>query len=106
MVWDRARALSGVTTRYEGYHVCVVALNYAHGHQIPFLSVNTCLHELLHALLGDIFEDRPAGLPGAAREFRVDWYATRLWLFHDGAHIKNSAQSYVERLRRDLASRP
>jgi hypothetical protein len=105
MVWDRARALSGVTTRYQGYHICVVALNYAHGHQIPFLSVNTCLHELLHALLQDIFEDRPAGLPGATREFRVDWYATRLWLFHDGAHIRQWAKAYVERLRWEVASR-
>jgi hypothetical protein len=105
MEWDRARALSGVTTRYRGYHLCMVALNYAHGNQIPFLSVNTCLHELLHALLQDIFDDRPAGLPGAAREFRVDWYATRLWLFHDGAHIRKAAQTYVERLRWDVASR-
>jgi hypothetical protein len=105
MEWDHARALSGVTTRYQGYHLCMVALNYAHGHQIPFLSVNTCLHELLHALLGDIFESRPEGLPGAAREFRVDWYATRLWLFHDGAHIRKAAQTYAERLRWEVASR-
>jgi hypothetical protein len=100
IAWDQARALSGVTTRYQGYHLCMAALNYAHGHQIPFLSVNTCLHELLHALLGDIFESRPMGLPGATREFRVDWYATRLWLFHDGAHIRKAAQFYLERLRR------
>ncbi|HEV3198238.1 MAG TPA: hypothetical protein VGZ73_10030 [Bryobacteraceae bacterium] len=106
MAWDRARALSGVTTRYEGYHLCMAALNFAHCHQIPFLSVNTCLHELLHALLGDIFESRPAGLPGAAREFRVDWYATRLWLFHDGARLRNAAETYVERLRGAVPSRP
>jgi hypothetical protein len=105
MAWDRGRALSGVTAHYEGYHICMVALNYAHGHQIPFLSVNTCLHELLHALLQDIFEDRPAGLRGATREFRVDWYATRLWLFHDGAHIRQSAKAYVERLRWEVGSR-
>ncbi|HTS30357.1 MAG TPA: hypothetical protein VMH81_31005 [Bryobacteraceae bacterium] len=105
MIWDRARALSGVTTRYQGFHVCVVALNYAHGHQIPFLSVNTCLHELLHALLGDIFEDRPAGFHGAAREFRVDWYATRLWLFGDGGYLRQASQAYVERLRWEVASR-
>src|SRR5579871_5370077 len=72
MLWDRARALSGVTTRVEGFHICLVALNYAHGHQVPYLSVNTCLHEILHALLGDIFENRPGGLHGAAREFRTD----------------------------------
>jgi hypothetical protein len=105
MAWDQGRALSGVTARYQGYHVCMIALKYAHGHQIPFLSVNTCLHELLHALLGDIFESRPQGLPGAAREFRVDWYATRLWLFRDGAHIRRAAQAYAERLRWEVASR-
>ena len=105
MVWDQSRGLSGVTTRYEGYHLCMVALNYAHGHQIPFLSLNTCVHELLHALLGDIFEDRPPGWRGAAREFRVDWYATRIWIFHDGAHIREAAQVYVERLRREIDSR-
>ena len=86
MLWDRARALAGVTTKYQGYHICVAALNYAHGHQIPFLSVNTCVHELLHALLGDIFEGRPPGFRGATREFRIDWFATRLWLFRDGAY--------------------
>lgn len=105
MVWDNARALSGVTTRYQGHHLCVVALNYAHCHQIPLLSVNTCVHELLHALLQDIFESRPTGLLGEAREFRVDWYATRLWLFRDGAHIRKAAQAYVERLRWEVASR-
>lgn len=103
--WDRARALSGVTTRYQGYYLCMVALNWAHPHQIPFLSVNTCVHELLHALLQDIFEDRPSGLKGATREIRVDWYATRLWLFHEGTHIRETAQRYVERLRQDVASR-
>ncbi|HLK62988.1 MAG TPA: hypothetical protein VKU19_06090 [Bryobacteraceae bacterium] len=105
MVWDQGRALGGVTTRYEGYHICMAALNYAHGHQIPFISVNTCVHELLHALLGDIFEDRPSGARGAAREFRVDWYATRLWLFRDGSHIRQSAQAYLDRLRWEVASR-
>src|SRR5947209_8761959 len=33
MYWDRGRGLAGVTTRYEGYHVCVIALSHAHGHQ-------------------------------------------------------------------------
>jgi hypothetical protein len=83
----------------------MIALNWAHGHQIPFLSVNTCVHELLHALLGDIFEDRPAGWRGAAREFRIDAYATRLWLFRDGSHIRQAAQVYVDRLRWEVAAR-
>ncbi|HYW47369.1 MAG TPA: hypothetical protein VE959_31160 [Bryobacteraceae bacterium] len=99
MEWDGGRALSGFATSYRGYHMCMVALEHAHCHQIPFLSVNTCVHELLHAVLHDIFEGRPMGLLGEGREFRIDWYATRLWLFHDGGTIRKSAQAYVERLR-------
>ena len=83
----------------------MVALDYAHGHQIPFLAVNTCVHELLHVLLQDIFEVHPKGLPGYEREFRIDWYATRLWLFHDGAAIRKSAQTYLDRLRSTAAAR-
>jgi hypothetical protein len=105
MNWDRGRGLTGVTTRQDGYHVCLIALNYAHGHQIPFLSVNTCVHELLHVLLHDIYESRPEGWSGDGREFRIDWYATRLWLFHDGAAIRRSAHAYVERLRSVAAAR-
>jgi hypothetical protein len=101
--WDKGRALSGVTTRYRGHHLCMVALNHAHCHQLPFLSVNTCVHELLHALLHDVFEGRPQGLRGEAREFRIDWYATRLWLFHDGATIRKATEAYVDRLQRELA---
>jgi hypothetical protein len=77
----------------------MVALYRAHCHQIPFLSVNTCVHELLHVLLQDVFEGRPKGLLGEAREFRIDWHATRLWLFHDGGTIRKAAQAYVDRLR-------
>jgi len=95
--WDGGRALSGVTTGYRGYHLCMVALDHAHGHQIPLLSVNSCVHELLHVLLQDVFEGRPSGVPGQAREFRIDWYATRLWLFHDGVEIQQSAQAYLNR---------
>ena len=102
--WDNGRALSGVTTRYEGHHLCVIAVDYAHGHQIPLLSVNTCVHELLHVLLHDIFENRPAGWRGEAREFRVDLYATRLWLFRDGAAIREAARTYVPRLLRGSAA--
>ena len=99
MEWDKGRALSGVTTLYRGNHLCMIALNHAHCHQLPFVSVNTCLHELLHVLLLDVFEDRPMGLPGQAREFRVDYHATLLWLFHDGKAIRNAAQIYLDRLR-------
>jgi hypothetical protein len=97
--WDNGRDLSGVTLRYRGYDLCMIALDQAHCHEVPLLSVNTCVHELLHALLRDIAERRPKGLAGEAREVRIDWYATRLWLFHDGAAIRQAAVAYVERLR-------
>jgi hypothetical protein len=97
--WDSGRGLSGVTTRYQGFHLCVVALDHAHGHQIPLFSVNTCLHELLHVLLQDVYEGRPKGMAGEARELRVDLLATRLWLFQDGAAIRSAAELYVQRLR-------
>jgi len=105
MVWDKGRGWSGVTTRYDGYDLCAIALDYAHGNQMPLLSVNTCVHELLHALLHDIFEKHPVGVAGQKREFRIDWYATRLWLFHDGAAIREGARSYVEHLRSEAAAK-
>ncbi|MCL4850445.1 MAG: hypothetical protein KJZ78_03575 [Bryobacteraceae bacterium] len=105
MAWDKGRALPGLSTRHEGRPICIIALRYAHGHQIPFVSVNTCVHELLHVLLGDIFESRPKGLPGFGRELRIDWYATRLWLFHDGAAIREAARAYLDRLKPGLAAR-
>ena len=99
MSWDGGRALSGVSTRYEGYHLCVVALDHAHGHQIPLLSVNTCVHELLHVLLEEIFVNRPNPMQRGGRELRIDWYATRLWLFHDGWAIRAAVEAYLERAR-------
>jgi hypothetical protein len=102
MAWDGGRALRGVTTRYDRCHVCVIALNYAHCHQIPLLAVNTCLHELLHVFMHDVFESRPPGFSGQAREFRIDVHATRLWLFRDGGEIRAAADRYVERLRSGL----
>ena len=97
--------LAGVTTLWQGYHLCVIALSHAHGHQIPFFSVNTCAHELLHALLQDIFVSRANWYQTGEREIRVDWYATRMWLFHDGAGVRQSAQAYLARLRSALAAR-
>jgi hypothetical protein len=97
--WDNGRMLSGVTTLYRGFHLCMVGLLRAHGNQIPLLSVNTCLHELLHALMGDIFEHRPTGLRGQARELRIDSCATRLWMLGSGRDIHDAAGRYVERLR-------
>ena len=104
MAWDHARSLAGVTTVYEGYHLCVVAISYAHGHQVPFISVNTCVHELLHLLLQDVFVRRPKWFDANEREFRDDAYATRLWLFHDGAAIRKSAEAYLNRLRSSAAA--
>ena len=105
MYWDNGRALAGVTTIYEGSHVCMVALPYAHGNGTPFLSVNTCVHELLHVLLQDVFVSHPKWFETGQREFRIDWYATWLWLFHDGAAIRESAQAYLDRLRSAAAAR-
>ncbi len=104
MEWDNGRGLAGVTTQYDGYHLCMIALNYAHGHQIPFFSVNTCVHELLHVLLQDVYENRPKGLSGYGREFRIDSYATRLWLFHEGGAIRQAAQAYLDRVRAAVAA--
>jgi hypothetical protein len=99
MAWDQARSLAGMTTLYEGYHVCVIAIDYAHGHQVPFLSTNTCVHEMLHLLLQDVFLKRPKWYQSGEREIRDDWYGTRLWLFHDGDAIRKAAAVYLERLR-------
>jgi len=98
LYWDGGRALAGVTTIYEGCHLCLIALRYAHGNQVPFISVNTCVHEMLHALMQDIFVNRPRWYQSAGREFRIDSCATSLWLFHDGAAIRPSARNYVRRL--------
>jgi hypothetical protein len=97
--WDRTRIVRGVTTLYRGHHLCLIAMHQANRHRVPLIGVNTVVHELLHALLLDIFEPRPGGASGQAREFRVDWLATRLWLFHAGGGIRESARQYVERLR-------
>jgi len=98
MKWDAGRSSAGVTTIYEGYHLCLIALRHAHGDQVPFLSVNTCVHELLHALLQDVFVTHPNWYQSGSREFRIDWFATRLALFHDGAAVRQSAQAYLTRL--------
>jgi hypothetical protein len=99
LYWDNARSLAGVTTLDRGYHLCLIALRYAHGDRVPFISVNTCVHEILHALMLDIFLTRPSAYQTVEREYRIDWYATRLWLFHDGAAVRLSAQVYLDRLR-------
>ena len=97
LAWDQGRGLAGVSTLYNGHHLCVIALNHAHGHEVPFLSVNTCVHELLHVLLQDIHAGDPTRLRRAENEFRIDWHATMLWLFRDGDTIREAAQAYLER---------
>ncbi|MCC7234286.1 MAG: hypothetical protein IT163_03230 [Bryobacterales bacterium] len=97
--WDGGRGLAGVTTLYRGFHLCMVSVARAHAHWIPFVAVNTCTHEMLHALLLDIFENRPPGFWGQARELRVDAVATRLWLLKDGSAVRGPAREYVKRLR-------
>jgi hypothetical protein len=98
MFWDRGRSVAGVSTVYDGYPLCMVAMLYAHGNQVPYLSTNTCVHELLHALLGDILERHPKWYQVSERESRTDWYATQLWLFGDGAAVRRSARIYLRRL--------
>lgn len=95
--WDSGRAVSGVAARYEGYEICVIALDQAHPHQVPFLSVNTCVHELLHVLLADTAGARPAGWRGSLRETRIDWLATRLWLFGEGREIYDSVRASLRK---------
>jgi hypothetical protein len=102
--WDNGLGLGGVTTLYHGRVLSMIALDHAHCHQVPLLSLNTCVHELLHVLLLDVYESCPAGLLGESREFRIDWYATRLWLFHDGAAVRRAAASCVDRLRAPRAA--
>ncbi|MGJ5816432.1 hypothetical protein [Paludibaculum fermentans] len=103
MEWDSGRSLSGVTLRYRGQHLCMISLYRAHGHLIPLVSMNTCVHEILHALMLDIFERNPQGVAGAGRELRIEYLATRLWLLRDAAQIRESARSYVRKLQSDAA---
>lgn len=103
MEWDNGRALAGVTKLHEGYCLCVVAVRYAHGHHVPFFSTNTCVHEMLHVLLQDIFLKQPGTIQVGEHETRIDWYATRMWLFRDGGAVRESAAISLKRLR-DLAA--
>ena len=99
MYWDGGRALAGMSTIHDVYHICLIALRYAHRNQVAFFSVNTCLHEILHVLLQDIFLKPPKWYQSGGREVRVDYYATRLWLFHDGDEVRKSGEAYLRRLR-------
>lgn len=98
LYWDQARARAGAATIIDGYHVCVIALRYAHGDQAPFVSVNTCVHELLHALMQDVFVTKPKWYQVGTREFDADYYATLMWIFHDGTEVRQSARVYLRRI--------
>ena len=50
----------------------------------------------------DIFDTRPRGASGLAREWRVDLQATRMWLFGDGRAVRESTREYLKRLRNEL----
>lgn len=102
MKWDQGRALRGVAFRYDGYDTILIGLNYAVRHQVPFFSINTCEHEMLHVFLGDIFEKPPGALKGQWREYRIEGYGSRMWLFHAGAYVKEGARKYAEHLRQQL----
>jgi len=97
--WDEARSLAGISGFYGGYALCVIAMNNAHGDRIPFLSTNTCVHEMLHVLMQDVFGNRSKWYQSSEHEARVDWYATQLWLFGNGAAVRRSAADAVKRLQ-------
>jgi hypothetical protein len=96
--WDKGRSLAGVSALYEGFCICVISMNEAHGNQIPFVAVNTVVHELLHVLLQDVFRDRTSVFHGQSAEARVDLHATRLWLFGGDETVRDSARVCVARL--------
>jgi hypothetical protein len=96
--WDKGRSLAGVSALYEGFCICVISMNEAHGNQIPFLAVNTVVHELLHVLLEDVFRDRTSVFQGQSSEARVDLHATRLWLFGGDETVRESAKVCLDRL--------
>ena len=71
----------------------------------PYLSTDTCVNELLHALLQDILVSHPKWIRLAgANPGPIG--TRRNWLFHDGAEVRKSAKVYPERLRASSASAP
>jgi len=98
--WDMGRSPGGASAIYEGFCVCVLSFEEAHGNQIPFLSVNTFVHELLHILLQDVFTSPTGTVNGVTHEGLVDLYATRLWLFGEGEALRHSARLALTRLPR------
>ena len=104
MLWDNVRGLAGVTAIYDRADISMIALRRAHGFRIPFMDTNTVVHEILHALLGDIAIRRPSWFQSNQRELRVDAYATRLWLSGDGAAVRQAVLAYTDGLHRRVQS--
>src|SRR5579884_2008818 len=99
MYWDCGRGLAGVTTMlHEGQHLSLIALAYAHPNEAPFVALNTCVHEFLHAFMQDIYVSDPTAFQSDERELRTDWLATELWLLRRGAAVRDSARVYASRL--------
>jgi len=96
--WDSGRALPAVTLLYDGYPLSLIAMRFAHASRFPYFSVNTVVHELMHAFFGDIFVAHPTWYQPATREWRADSQATNLWLFHQSAAIRAAAQQYLTRV--------
>ena len=96
--WARGRGIAGVTTIWQGHHVCLIALDHAHANRIPLLAVNTLVHEMLHAVLQDVFVIRPTATDIEKHELHVNWIATRLWLLGDAPGLRESAEDYLLRL--------
>ena len=92
--------MAGVTLVYDGYPLCLIAMRFAHRNQVPFLSVNTVVHELMHAFFGDIFVAKPKWYQAGGREWRNDSYATRLWLLHEGSAIRDGVREFLARVAR------
>lgn len=96
--WTRGRGMAGVTTIWDGYHVSVIAMDHAHVNRIPVLAVNTLVHEMLHALLQDVFVVNPTWSEMQKRELRANLFATELW-WGGCPDLRQSTESYVRRLR-------
>ena len=76
----------------------VISIGNAHGNRVPYVAVNTIVHELLHVLLGDVYAGRPGWWETRRREIRVDWQATDMWLWNDATGVRAEAPRYLARL--------
>lgn len=101
VMWSRGRPWNGLTMLYRGFHLCLIALDRAQSHRVPVVGVNTCLHEVLHAIMGDIFLQNPSAMAAQQRELRIDWLATQLWLFGSSTTVRRAASAYSSRLAQD-----